>query len=326
MSYTHLSRDDRIRLDTLLKTDLSLSGCAFNLGYSTPTVANEVKRNGGRYRYNPFKADKKAKQRRLTANQHHRKWTGSNWYTRLATKLLRSKRWSPEQILGRIQLELKVIPFASSTVYLNVNRDKELSKHLPRGHNKYRRTKKGNERKKLREDLDTRKSIEQRPRYIEDRKSVGHWEGDTIIGKERTARILTHTERKTGYLLAELLKTVSAEMIRAESVKAFNRLPDSKKQTVTYDRGSEFWEYELLERQTKMSVYFAHAYHSWERGTSENTNGLLRRYFPKKTYFSNIEKEQLNKVVGEINQRPRKRLGYRSPYEKFWGVKLRMLM
>lgn len=326
MSYTHLSRDDRIRLDTLLKTGLSLRGCACNLGYSTPTISSEVNRNGGRIHYNPYKANRRAKKRRFEANQHHRKWTIDNWHTRTATKLLQSKKWSPEQIIGRIQLELNVKPFAVSTVYLNINQDSKLSMCLPRGHSKYRRTKEGNERRRQREKQDTRRSIDQRPKYIDNRKSVGHWEGDTIIGKEKTARILTHVERKTGYLIANILYDVTAEKIRAESIRSFQTIPSKARKTITYDRGTEFADWELTERQIKASIYFANAYCSWERGTNENTNGLIRRYFPKRTKFANIKEAELRQATNQINHRPRKRLGYRSPHEKFWSVKLRMLM
>jgi IS30 family transposase len=309
----------------LLRSGLSIVRCARGIGFSRQTVSTEVQANGGRKRYNPFKANKKAKARRFGANQCHRKWSSDSWYAKVTVRLLRTG-WSPEQVIGRIGLELKLKPFCFTTVYNNLNKDKELCKILPRGHSKYRRRKDGNERIRQRKELDQRRSIDSRPAHIESRKNLGHWEGDTIIGKERTTRILTHVERKSGYLLAGLLRTVSAETVRKESVKAFGGIPDTKRQTITYDRGSEFADYELLERQTEARVYFAHAYHSWERGTSENTNGLLRRYFPKKTYFSTIETEQLNQVVEEINTRPRKRLGYRTPHEVFNSVKLRVLM
>ena len=325
MSYTHLNRDDRVRLDVLLRSGLSIVRCASSIGFSRQAVSSEIGANGGRKRYNPFKANRQAKVRRLGANQCHRKWNDDSWYTKVTIRLL-SNGWSPEQVIGRIGLEMSLKPFCFATVYNNLNKDKELCKILPRKHNKYRRRKDGNERIRQREELDTRRSIDLRPTYIEQRKSLGHWEGDTIIGKEKTVRIMTHVERKSGYLLASVLKQVSAEKIKEETIRAFADIPENRKKTTTYDRGSEFGEHELTERQTNLSIYFAHAYHSWERGTSENTNGLIRRYFPKGTYFSNIEIEQLKSVVELINSRARKRLGYRTPYEVFNCVKLRVLM
>jgi len=325
MSYTHLTRDDRIRLGVLLRTGLSFRTCARHLGVSPPTVSVEVDQNGGGNNYNPYRADKKARLSRHSANQCHRKWNIENRETKLAVKLL-ELGWSPDQIAGRSRLESKIQLFSPATIYNNVNPDKALRKLLPRKHNKYRRRKDGNARKRAREEESTMKSIDVRPKHIEKRKKVGHWEGDTIIGKERTARILTHVERKTGYLLAKLLYEVSAEKIRIESVKSFRDIPDNKKETVTYDRGLEFADHELTEKEVAMQIYFAHAYHSWERGTNENTNGLVRRYFPKGTYFSKIRIEQLNEAVKRINYRPRKRLGYKMPYEKFWGVTVRIRM
>ena len=322
MPCKHLNRDDRVRLSTMLKLDLSFRGCAWNLSYSQTAIANEVNENGGRDNYDPYKADKRAKKKRREANQCHRKFDKENIQTAQVISFM-EEGWSPTQVVGRWQLETGVKPFSKSTIYNNVNPDKELCKLLPRKHSKYRRTKAGNNLIKLREEMSTKKSIDTRPKHIELRKTVGHWEGDTIIGKEKTTRILTHVERKTGYLLAELLKTVSADKIRLESIKSFNTIPKNKLKTITYDNGVEFSEYELTELQLEISAYFAHPYHSWERGTNENTNGLVRRYFPKGTEFSNIELTYFKEVISKINHRPRERLGFRMPYEKFWGVKIR---
>jgi len=322
MTQRHLTRDDRVRLSTMLDLGLSFRGCAWNLGYSHTAITNEINDKGGRERYDPYKADKRAKVKRSGANQCHRKFNKDSYETKLAISFMEIG-WSPTQIVGRWQLEKGVKPFGKSTIYNNVNPDKELCKLLPRKHNKYRRTKAGNNLIKLREEMSTKKSIDTRPNHVELRKTIGHWEGDTIVGKEKTARILTHVERKTGYLLAELLKTVSAEIIRLESIKSFSSIPKNKLKTITYDNGVEFSEYELTELQLEINAYFAHAYHSWERGINENTNGLIRRYFPKGTEFSNIEETYFKEVINKINHRPRERLGFRTPHEKFWGVKIR---
>lgn len=322
MTQRHLIRDDRIRLSTMLKLGLSIRGCAWNLGYSPPAISSEVRKNGGRGNYDPYKADKNAKRKRYEANQCHRKFSKDNPQTIKVIEFMKLN-WSPMQVLGRWQLEKGEKPFSKSTIYNNVNIDKELYILLPRKHSKYRRTKAGNERKKQRELESLKKSIDQRPKYIEARKTIGHWEIDTIIGGEKTARILTHVERKTGYLIAELMQSVSAEKIRIKSVELFSNIPKDKRRTFTYDNGTEFNEFELVENQLEISAYFAHPYHSWERGTNENTNGLIRRYFPKRTLFSTIEETYFKEVISEINHRPRERLGFRSPYEKFWGVKIR---
>ena len=325
MSCPHFNREDRIRLDVLLRSGLSITDCALGIGFSRQAVNTEIKINGGRKHYNPYLADRKARERRHIANQCHRKFTTDNWQTRTTIRLL-GIGWSPEQIVGRMEIEQNEKPFCPATIYNNANKDKEISKLLPRKHNKYRRRSDGNERKRQREELSKMKSIETRPKNIELRNEIGHWEGDTIIGKERTARILTHVERKTGYLVADLLKDISSQIVRKQTIKSFSNLPKNKIKTFTYDRGTEFSDFEFVERELDVEAYFANPYHSWERGTSENTNGLIRRYFPKGTMFCSIKREQLKQVVGQINHRPRKRLGYRSPYEEFFGVKIRILM
>lgn len=325
MSYKHFNKYDRIRLEAYLKGGLTYRKIALLLGYSIGAISYEVRENGDRVNYDAAKANQKAKKKRKNANQCHRKIGKDDWLTNEVIRLLK-KHWSPEQIVGRILREKKIKPTSVTAIYDWCNNDKSLYVLLPRKHNKYRRTKAGNDRKKVREEMDTRKSIDTRPEYIEKRKRVGHWEGDTIIGKERTARILTHVERKTGYLLANLLYDVTAEKIRIKSVRMFQDIPSNKKKSITYDRGTEFSDWELTEKQLEADIYFAHAYHSWERGTNENTNGLIRRYFPKKTLFANIKEVELEQIVNEINYRPRKRLGYRSPHEVFNNVQLRMLI
>jgi len=325
MSYKHFNRYDRVRLDTLLKAGHRYRKIADLIGFSIGAINYEVKTSGGRSSYNPYRADKKAKEKRLKANQCHRKIGKEDWITREVRRLL-GKHWSPEQIVGRLWQEKKIKPTSVTAIYDWCNHDKNLCVLLPRKHNKYRRTKEGNERKRQREKETKMKSIDTRPKDVLERKKIGHWEGDTIIGKEKTARILTHTERKTGYLIANMLYDVTAEKIRIESLRAFADIPEDKRKTITYDRGQEFADWELTEKQLETGIYFAHAYHSWERGTNENTNGLVRRYFPKKTLFANIKEEELEHIVEEINLRPRKRLGYRSPYEVINDVQLRMLM
>lgn len=325
MHYKHFNKYDRIRLEAYLKAGLAYRKISLLLGYSIGAISYEISENGGRRKYDAAKANQKAKRKRKDANQCHRKIGNDGWLTSEVKRLLK-KHWSPEQIVGRFLEEKKIKPTSVTAIYDWCNNDKNLYVLLPRKHNKYRRTKAGNDRKKAREEMDARKSIETRPKHIEKRKRIGHWEGDTIIGKERTARILTHVERKTGYLLANLLYDVTAEKIRIKSIKMFQSIPSNKKKSITYDRGTEFLDWELTEKELEADIYFAHAYRSWERGTNENTNGLIRRYFPKKTLFSNIKEVELEQIVNEINHRPRKRLGYKSPYEVFNHVQLRMLI
>lgn len=325
MSYKHLTKDDRVRLSALLKEDLSFRKCAKNIGTSPTTISNEVGSNGGRNNYKPGIAHRRYLKLRLEANQCHRKLGKNDKLTEKIIELLK-KDWSPEQVAGRMTLEWGFKLSSPTSIYNYINPRKELHHLLPRKCNKYQRTKAAKERKALREELSLKKTIDERPEAVNGRKEIGHWEGDIIVGKERTARMLTSVERKSGYLLADLLLKVSAGIIEDSSVNLFKRVPKEKKASMTYDNGSEFSEYESIENRTGMSVYFAHPYHSWERGTNENANGLIRRYYPKGTYFSNINKKEFKQNVSKINHRPRKRLGYKTPYEVFHGVTVRTLM
>ena len=325
MSCRHLTKDDRISLGALLKVGLSIRKCADQLKFSPPGIKQEIDNNGGRENYNPYKAHKRYLKLRNEANQCHRILGKNQEVTDKVIKLLK-KDWSPEQIAGRSKLELGIELSSPTSIYNYINPRSELHYLLPRKCNKYRRTKAGNERKKLREDQSSKRSIDTRPEIANTRERIGDWEGDTIIGQEKTARMYTATERMSGYLMADLLRKVSAELIRESAVKLFKRVPRSKKYTITLDNGVEFSDHELTERETKIETYFAHPYHSWERGTNENTNGLIRRYFPKGTLFSNIELTYFKRVINKINHRPRKRLGYRTPYEVFHGVNIRTLI
>ena len=146
---------------------------------------------------------------------------------------------------------------------------------------------------------------------------IGDWEGDTVIGIDRKPAILTHVERKSGLLLADKLDRATAEITKQTTIDRFNKIPKNKKYTITYDNGSEFSEHKTTQEKTKLDIYFAYPYHSWERGCNENANGLLRQFFPKKTLFATITQEQINQAVRLINNRPRKRLNYLTPYEVF---------
>ena len=161
-----------------------------------------------------------------------------------------------------------------------------------------------------------KRRIDERPAEVDLRLNVGHWEGDTILGKDKQ-HILTHTERKSGLILADKLDLVTAQETRNKTISRFKKLPKEKKLTITYDNGSVFADYELTERETGFAIYFAYPYHSWERGCNENANGLLRQFFPKKTKFATITQEDVQKAVRLLNHRPRKRLNYSTPYEVF---------
>lgn len=162
------------------------------------------------------------------------------------------------------------------------------------------------------------KCIKTRPKIIETRDRLGDWEGDTIIGQTRKNRILTYVDRKSGYGCAAVLYKVTSEIVQTTTQELFTKIPLKKRKTITFDRGTEFGgDDTIIEKYTNTDVYRAQAYHSWERGTNENWNGLLRQYFPKGTDFANITQKNVLLAVRKLNNRPRKRLNYYTPHEVF---------
>lgn len=231
------------------------------------------------------------------------------------------REWlSPEQIAGTWTNKTGE-RLSKDTVYTFVYEEApELVKiYLRRKGKKYRNRKQEQVQSKY--QIGERRMIDDRPKEIEKREKIWDWEWDTIVWKGHKWAILTLVERKTWYLIAHKLERgKNAVWVTNTIQKLWNTTPHEKRKTLTFDNGREFADHKMLEYFTKTTIYFAHPYHSWERGTSENTNWLLREYIPKKTDFSTITQEQLDIYVEKINLRPRKRLDYLTPYEMFHEV------
>lgn len=192
----------------------------------------------------------------------------------------------------------------------------DLRNYLRSQKQRYRRTRANTLRKRQREALLTTRRIDHRPKAVERRCFYGHWEGDTIVSRQNLGRIGTLVERKSGYLQAFVLTNGSSVGFARGAAQALSNIPERYLRTMTLDNGTEMQSYELLERLTPLDVYFAYPYHSWERGTNENTNGLLRQYFPKRSSLA-VGQDRLDQAVQLLNTRPRKRLGYKTPAEVF---------
>jgi IS30 family transposase len=226
--------------------------------------------------------------------------------------------WSPEQIAGRLKLEQGHPVICPETIYQFVyqeqNREKQLWEFLPR-HQKKRRKQTGRSVQKVR--IPQRVSIHRRPELVDQRTAFGHWEGDTVEGKRSEGDgIHTEVERQTRFLLARKVDRIaSPETIRAQ-LWMFRRLPDTARQSTTVDNGREQHRHVAL-HLLGMTTFFCDPYSSWQRGTNENTNGLVRRYIPKQTSLKDLSQEDLDDIVEELNNRPRKCLGYNTPKEEF---------
>jgi IS30 family transposase len=319
--YYHFKPEQRNELAALLRAGLKQKDIAKLLGKTASAVCQELKRNGtdNKSGYDVGLAKKMTKERRIIANQRFKKIENNLWLRNYIEKKIK-KYWSPEQISGRLKHlypDDKARYISKDSIYKYIYDEKKgLVKYLRCQKGKYRRRYGTRIRAKQREELKKRR-IDERPEIVETRARIGDWEGDTIVGQEKTKHILTHVDRRSGILLADKLERGTAEITRLKTIERFKNIAKNKKRTITYDNGSTFFDFELTEKKTGVTIYFAYPYHSWERGCNENANGLLRQFFPKKTYFAMITQEEIDEACGLINSRPRKRHGYLTPNEVF---------
>lgn len=322
MSYKHFTSDERNELSALIRAGIRQNRIAELLDKSPAAICQEIGRNSFDEKYNAGYAKKQTKERRINANQRFRKLEHNLWLRKYVIKKIKEGIWSPEQITGRLKLKYpddKQRHIGKDAIYAYVySKRKDLVKHLRCQKGKYRRQYGTRIREARRKEME-KKRIDTRPLVVESRERIGDWEGDTIVGGEKTIHILTHVERRSGILFADKLERATAELTKEKTIKRFEKISRDKKYTITYDNGTTFAEHEMTEKETGMDIYFAYPYHSWERGTNENTNGLLRQFFPKKSMLANITQETIEIAVKLINNRPRKRLNYFTPREVFYG-------
>ncbi|MDK2949000.1 MAG: transposase, family [Patescibacteria group bacterium] len=319
MSYTHITPINRNELAILLRTQIKQKEIARLLNKHRTSIWREKKRNSKEDgMYNARTAKKRTKERRIKANQRFRKIDNNSNLKKIIIKHLKIYL-SPEEISGR--LKNKGARIGKDSIYSFIYEDRQgLVKFLRCQKGKYRRKRGTSIRIKQRKAIEKKKNISLRPSIVETRERIGDWEGDTVWGNNKKGSVLlTHVERKSGLVRIGLMKNKTAGEMKEKTLAMFKTIPKNKKHTVTYDNGSENAEYELIEKEAKIDVYFANAYHSWERGSNENCNGLIRQFFPKGMSFDNITEEQVKKVERLLNNRPRKRLGYLTPNEVFHG-------
>jgi len=312
MAHKHIGPEDWSVIARMLRSGFTGSEIARTIGKDPSAVNRHIKQNGGRDGYDVREVRRRKHHQRIVAMDSIRVLKGV--LLRRVTSLLK-KHYSPEQIAGT--LRSKEITIVASTIYRYIEeRAPHLKKHLRSQKGKYRRKRGTKIREKARE-LAKKRRIDERPKVIERRGRLGDFEGDTMLGRDKRVRIVTLVDRRTGYLIAYLLPKHNAELLTKLAVQRLKRLPKAKRRTLTLDNGTEFSDWERLEKQTGMTIYFAYPYHSWERGTNENTNGLLRQYFPKSMDFNLITPQELADVVKRLNNRPRKRLKFKSPKQLF---------
>jgi IS30 family transposase len=230
--------------------------------------------------------------------------------------------WSPEQIAGRLDVRapesLREKAISHTTIYRWIWVDPQRAQQFRpflRIARKPRRKPYGKPSRQG--QIRGKRSIEDRPREANERQRLGDWEGDTVVGKGRKGFLLTCVDRASRYLVARKVEACASTPVARQLQRSLRKLPASKRRSLTLDNGREFARPLELERKLAMPIYFAHPYHSWERGTNENTNGLLRQYLPKGTDLAAVTASELAGYTRQLNHRPRKCLGYRTPFEVF---------
>ena len=316
-AYKHLNQEERELIAAKLSEGSSLGQIAKAVGRDRSTVSREIKRNSPpeRRRYVPCRAHARACERKTKANQHERL---KNDLVRQYVRAGLEKGWSPEQISGRIQIDHPGESINHEAIYQyiyhpqNPNRQ-EMIQLLRRAHKKRRNKSIG--RKVRKTTIPNRIPIDARPKSVENRRHYGHWEGDSLISRKSKAALNTLVERKSRLVLITKLQRKTADETNRAVIDRFRKLPAKGRQTLTLDNGTENAKHEILSVKLGVRCYFARPYASWERGTNENTTGLIRWYLPKGTDFRKITPEQIAWIENLLNTRPRKCLGYKTPLE-----------
>lgn len=307
-AYTQLTQEQRYQIHVLLKTGHNQTEIAHALEVHKSTISREIGRNRGLRGYRPKQAQEKTMVQRKEKVR-----------TRipLSTRVLVEDRirndWSPEQISDRLFME-RGIRVSHEWIYRHVYRDKQqggdLHKHL-RCRKKYRKLYGHRDR---RGRIPNRVGLDQRPAIVDRKSRIGDWEGDTIIGKKHCGAVASLVERKSKYTVLAVPKTKHARLVRKSIEQALSPFKNQV-HTITCDNGLEFAQHQTMAQNLATKIYFANPYASWERGLNENTNGLIRQYFPKGKTMANITQRDCDKVAKKLNTRPRRVLGVRTPEE-----------
>ena len=318
-TYKRLTLQQRYLIQTLYQQHKTQQATAQQVGVSQPTVSRELARYKKQHPRQPYDAHQAQQQAATAKKRTPYKLRGSLLTTVIAR--LRD-RLSPEQICGELQGKATQTRLHQETIYRYIYHHQKLAADQATEHEnltqylriRHRKHYKKRGKAGKRQLIPNRVSIDQRPLVVETNTEMGHWEADTIIGKGHEGALLTLVERRTKYVLIVKLASKQAGALAAAATKALRRSSLPVK-TITFDNGLEFARHESIGRSLEAATYFAHPYHSWERGLNENTNGLIRQYIPKSCPISIVRPTDVSWIEDQLNQRPRKSLGYLSPAE-----------
>jgi len=310
-TYKQITTEERYIIAHLRRERKSKAEIARHLGRHRSTIGREFRRNSSNQGvYRSLKASEKANGRR---SRSRKKPQYSNEEYSIIEGLL-AKKWSPEQISNHLRIQRRML-ISYETIYRYIWRDKrlggELYKHLRQATKKRRKRYGAHDSRGV---MAGKRRLEERPRSAENRSRRGHFEMDTVLGRGSKHCILTLVDRKTGYLIIRKLKRRGTEQVNEQLLKIIEGEKQAVR-TLTADNGTEFHKFKQIEVKTGVPFFFAKPYHSWERGSNENANGLIRQYLPKTMPMTCVTQSECDRIATEINERPRKRYGYRTPQE-----------
>jgi IS30 family transposase len=308
-TYTQLTQEQRYQLYALKQLHHSQSEIAQVLGVHRSTISRELRRNTGARGYRPKQAQAKAVQRRIKAKP---RIAPATWKV-VEEKL--QQDWSPEQISGWLARR-QAIQISHEWIYQHILADQRAGGRLYTHLRCYPKRRKRYGRHDRRGQLPNRVSIDQRPPVVEQRTRLGDWEADTLIGQRRRGALVSLVERTSRFTLIQPVTQCGADLV-GQAVLDLLWPVHQRVRTITSDNGKEFANHVQVAEALQASFYFAHPYAAWERGTNENTNGLIRQYFPKQTDFSTVSPSAATDVANKLNHRPRKCLDFNTPFEVF---------
>ena len=310
-TYKQLTCEQRYAIRILKEKDYLQKDIAASIGVNRSTISRELKRNSGKRGYRPKQAQRKAEERRWDKSPPR---ISEEVWAKVEKHL--KEDWSPEQISGRLK-ETEAISISHEWIYQFILKDKQaggdLYTHL-RCRSKRKKRYGSNERRGI---IKNRRSIEERPAIVETKERIGDWEADTVIGKAHKGALVSLTERRSKLSLIYKVERKTSDLVKEAMGKLLLPLKEIV-HTITSDNGKEFAMHEQTAAILETDFYFAHPYASYERGLNENTNGLIRQYFPKDRDFRSITDEELIMAMKKLNNRPRKTLGYLTPNEVFF--------
>jgi len=310
-TYRQLTSEQRYQISGLKRIGHSQTEIAKELEVHKSTISRELSRNQGERGYRPNQAHEKAHERRAQATPKKR-ILAETW--KVVEEQVRQD-WSPEQISGG--LRQRAICVSPEWIYQHILADQQAHGDLHTHLRQYGKRRKRYGKYDRRGKLPNRVSIEERPLIVEQRERLGDWEVDTLVGKRHRGALLSLVERKSRYTLIQPVAQRFANWVADATISLLQPFRDSV-HTLTGDNGKEFAEHVRIAETLQADFYFAHPYSAWERGTNENTNGLVRQYFPKKTDLSQTTLAQTNSAMHKLNHRPRKCLDFKSPFEVFF--------